>query len=96
MIIADQLNKHFKIYETKKGFIGSFTSLLSTKHHVVKAVNDISFNIQEGEFVGYIGPNGAGKQQRLKCCLVFCIQLAEASKWQVSVLKKEEKTWPKR
>lgn len=66
MIVADQLNKHFKIYETKKGFIGSFTSLLSTKHHVVKAVNDISFNIGEGEFVGYIGPNGAGKSTTIK------------------------------
>ncbi|MCM3732485.1 ATP-binding cassette domain-containing protein [Fictibacillus nanhaiensis] len=66
MIVADQLNKHFKIYETKKGFIGSFTSLVSTKHHVVKAVNDISFNIREGEFVGYIGPNGAGKSTTIK------------------------------
>jgi ABC-2 type transport system ATP-binding protein len=66
MIVADQLNKHFKIYETKKGFIGSFASLLSTKHHVIKAVNDISFNIQEGEFVGYIGPNGAGKSTTIK------------------------------
>jgi ABC-2 type transport system ATP-binding protein len=66
MIVADQLNKHFKIYETKKGFIGSLTSLVSTKHHVVKAVNDISFNIREGEFVGYIGPNGAGKSTTIK------------------------------
>jgi ABC-2 type transport system ATP-binding protein len=66
MIVADQLNKHFKIYETKKGFIGSFTSLLSSKHQMVKAVNDISFNIKEGEFVGYIGPNGAGKSTTIK------------------------------
>lgn len=66
MIEAYMLNKHFKIYETKKGFIGSFASLLSTKHHIVKAVNDISFSIQEGEFVGYIGPNGAGKSTTIK------------------------------
>jgi ABC-2 type transport system ATP-binding protein len=66
LIVADQLNKHFKIYETKKGFVGSMTSLFSTKHHVVKAVNDISFRIGEGEFVGYIGPNGAGKSTTIK------------------------------
>ncbi|WNB90745.1 ATP-binding cassette domain-containing protein [Bacillus sp. NEB1478] len=66
MIVAHQLNKHFKIYETKKGILGSMTSLFSAKHHVVKAVNDISFQIGEGEFVGYIGPNGAGKSTTIK------------------------------
>ena len=30
-------------------------------------LNDISFSIQEGEFVGLIGPNGAGKTTILKC-----------------------------
>jgi ABC-2 type transport system ATP-binding protein len=66
MIVADQLNKHFKIYETKKGIVGSMTSLFSTKHQLVKAVNDISFEVKEGEFVGYIGPNGAGKSTTIK------------------------------
>ncbi|MCC6447352.1 MAG: ATP-binding cassette domain-containing protein, partial [Chitinophagaceae bacterium] len=30
------------------------------------AVNDISFNIQKGEIVGFLGPNGAGKSTTMK------------------------------
>jgi len=42
-------------------------SLFHRQYEQVKAVDDISFEIHEGELVGFIGPNGAGKTTTLKC-----------------------------
>lgn len=46
--------------------MGSLKSLVSRQYYDVKAVDDISFEIEEGELVGFIGPNGAGKTTTLK------------------------------
>ncbi len=66
-ISVAQLTKHFKVHQKEPGLVGSIKSLFSRKYHTVKAVNDISFQIQEGELIGFIGPNGAGKTTTLKC-----------------------------
>lgn len=56
-----------------KGLEKSFTikkknEITGEKERVeIKAVDDISFSINKGEFVGLIGPNGAGKTTTMKC-----------------------------
>lgn len=46
--------------------MGSITSLWNREYEEVKAVDDISFDIEQGEIVGFIGQNGAGKTTTLK------------------------------
>ena len=62
-----QLSRHFKQHKKERGLRGSLKSLLRREYFVVKAVDDISFSMDESEFVGFIGPNGAGKTTTLKC-----------------------------
>jgi ABC-2 type transport system ATP-binding protein len=58
-----------KIYQTQKrqpGLAGAIRGLFNRKYTEVRAVDDVSFNIDEGELVGFLGPNGAGKTTTLK------------------------------
>src|SRR3990167_3540264 len=66
-IEVENLTKYFRIYQKEPGIIGSVKSLFSRKHYDAKAVDKISFKIEEGELIGFIGPNGAGKTTTLKC-----------------------------
>ena len=53
----------YKVKDDKKGFL---YNIFHEKEKVVKAVNDISFDVEEGETVAFIGPNGAGKSTTIK------------------------------
>ncbi len=66
LITVKNLKKYYRVYKKEPGLKGSVKSLFNRKYEDVKAVNDISFNIKEGELVGFIGPNGAGKTTTLK------------------------------
>nr|WP_329604007.1 ATP-binding cassette domain-containing protein [Clostridium hydrogenum] len=48
------------------GFRGAIKSFFSREYTIKTAVDNISFNIADGEVVGYIGANGAGKSTTIK------------------------------
>jgi ABC-2 type transport system ATP-binding protein len=66
MIHVEHLTKDYKRLVRRDGFLGSLRTLLSAQYQTIRAVDDISFHIDEGELVGYIGPNGAGKSTSIK------------------------------
>ncbi len=60
------VTKEFKVLNRREGLKGSLKDLFSRDYKIVKAVNDISMDIEQGEIVGYLGPNGAGKSTTIK------------------------------
>jgi len=66
IIKIENLCKTFKSFERGGSFKEVFQSLFIRKSKETKAVDNINFEIKEGELVGFLGPNGAGKSTTLK------------------------------
>lgn len=66
VIEVNHLYKEFKIAKRQEGLRGALSSLFHREYTTKIAVQDISFNVDAGEIVGYIGPNGAGKSTTIK------------------------------
>jgi len=63
---VQNLVKYYRVHRREAGLRGSMRSLFRRQYETVKAVDGISFDIEQGEIVGFLGPNGAGKTTTLK------------------------------
>ena len=66
MIEVRNLTRVFRTYKKQPGFWGGVRGLFHRQFEETRAADDVSFDIAEGEFVGFLGPNGAGKTTTLK------------------------------
>lgn len=66
IIEIKNVTKEFKTLNRREGLKGSLKDLFSRDYKIVRAVDDISMTVEQGEIVGYLGPNGAGKSTTIK------------------------------
>src|SRR5207245_10848596 len=65
-IEASNLTKIYRTYRKERGLWGAVKGLGWRRYDETRAADQVSFQIEEGEFVGFLGPNGAGKTTVLK------------------------------
>src|SRR5512133_3934031 len=66
VIEVRELTKVFQVQKKDLGLRGAVKALFRPKYEAKTAVDHVSFDIAEGEIVGYIGVNGAGKSTTIK------------------------------
>ena len=65
-IEASKLTKIYRTYRKERGLWGAVKGLGWRRYDETRAADQVTFQIEEGEFVGFLGPNGAGKTTVLK------------------------------
>lgn len=65
-IEVTDLSKTYKVPVRESGLRNSVRSLFKREFREVLAVDQVSFEVPEGQLIGFLGPNGAGKSTTLK------------------------------
>ncbi len=66
LIDVRNLSKVYLSHRKPPGVMGTLRSLFKRETVRVEAVKSLTFQVEEGEMVGFLGPNGAGKTTALK------------------------------
>lgn len=66
MIQVQHLCKTYRVSRRGGGLLQAVKALGKRETQQIRALDDLSFTIGDGEIVGYIGPNGAGKSSTIK------------------------------
>ena len=73
IIEVRSLSKSFNISSKEPGLNGTIKHFFRRQTKSLEVIKNISFDIKEGEIVGFLGANGAGKTTILKmlCSLIY-------------------------
>ena len=66
VIQVNRLTRAYRTYKKRPGLIGAVQGLFDRQYETTLAAKDVTFSVEQGEFVGFLGPNGAGKTTTLK------------------------------
>jgi ABC-2 type transport system ATP-binding protein len=66
IVVVENLSKIYPVAVKQPGLKGTLAHFFRRTYREIKAVQNISFQIETGEVVGFLGPNGAGKTTTLK------------------------------
>jgi ABC-2 type transport system ATP-binding protein len=66
IIDIQHVSKEYKVHSQKSGAKGALASFFRPTIHYIQAIKDLSFSVEQGDFIGFIGENGAGKSTMIK------------------------------